>query len=133
MKRTVLLAALVLCLGAGGASFGGFVGSASTTVNASVDSLAAHVSVVPSSNQLEVHNVTGTAQSLAVGEPAGLSAAFASTGGAHATLAPSATDVIDVSGADSGTAHVVLAVVQPGGMLFPSAAFSVDLSVPPGG
>jgi hypothetical protein len=133
VRRAVLLAALVLCLGGGGASFGGFVGSASTSVNASVDSLAAHVTVVPSDNQLQVHNVTATAQSLDAGEPGGLSATFASTGGAHATLAPGATDVVNVSGADSGTAHVVLAVVQPGGMLFPSAAFPVDLSVPPGG
>lgn len=130
MKRAILLAGLVLCLGTGGASFGGFVGSASSSVNASVDSLAAHVTVVASDNQLEVHNVTGTAQSLEAGEAGGLSATFASTGGTHATLAPGATDVIDVSGADSGTAHVVLAVVQPGGMLFPSAAFPVDLSVP---
>jgi len=133
VKRAVLLAALVLCLGAGGASFGGFVGSASTGVNASVDSLAAHVTVVPSDNQLEVHNPTGTAQKLEAGEPAGLGTTFASSGTDLATLAPGATDVINVSGADSGTAHVVLAVVQPGGMLFPSAAFPVDLSVPPGG
>lgn len=138
--RAPRLAALLLALGllalaaqGGRPAFGGFVGTAGTTVHASVDSLAQHVTVtVPAGGgEVDLHNPTSAKQDLALRmlDPSdgSVGARFVSSGGDHATLAPGATDTIkltDTSGGGAG-GELKLGVPARNGTLFPGEPFTV--------
>jgi hypothetical protein len=138
MRRLALPLALALlaalCSGGGsGPAFGGFVGSAQTTVSASVDSLDQHltVSVPPSGGQLDVHNPTAVAQSVALvmvdPSDGSVGGRFKSTGGDHATIAGGASDTVELLDSSSNPAagKVALGIARPDGALFPSRAYAV--------
>jgi hypothetical protein len=134
--RTVLLLALAgvlaLCATTAHPTFGGFVGSASSDVSLSVDSLANHVTVTTPTapGTLQLHNPTSAAQSLELtvaGAPAGVSASFHSSGTDQVTLPAGASDAVDLSGPGGTTVHVTIASVDAHGALFPSSTFPVQL------
>jgi hypothetical protein len=137
MRRLALLAVLgLLAAGASssvGPAFGGFVGSAQSTVNLSVDTLDQHVTVsVPANGgRVTLSNPTGTAQALqlAVVDPAdgSVSAHFDSTGNDRASIAPGGSDTIDLldSASQPTGGEVAVGVVRPEGSPFPSHAYTV--------
>ena len=127
------LGVLVLAAQGGRPAFGGFVGTAHSTVQATVDSLDQHVTVtVPAGGgEVDLHNQTSAPQDLDVRmlDPSdgGVVAHFESSGGDHATLAPGATDTIkltDGSGNPTG-GKLKVGVPAGNGTLFPGEPFSV--------
>jgi hypothetical protein len=134
--RTRRLPALLLALGVlvlaaqgGRPTFGGFVGTADSTVEASVDSLPQHVTIsVPSgAGELDLHNPTSVPQELALRmldpNDGSVVAAFESSGSDHTTLAPGASDKIALSPGASGRLSV--GIPRPDGTLFPSQPYKV--------
>jgi P pilus assembly chaperone PapD len=129
-----LVGVLVLLSSAGAApTFGGFVGSADSTVRMSVDALDQHVTVtVPDQGgALELRNDTASPQSLAVRmvDPADgtVSASFEPSGGDHAVVAPGATATVKLadSGGNASAGKVELGVARPEGTLFPNGIYAV--------
>lgn len=133
------LAVLALFAGVGSKpTFGGLVATATSRVQMSVDSLDQHVTVtVPETGgALNLNNVSRALQSLSVRavDPAdGVTARFESSGTDHASLAPGATDGVELvdSSGQATTGKVAVGVERFDGTLFPSGVFSTAAPNPP--
>jgi len=135
LGRLGLFGLLVLLLSATGAAptFGGFVGSAGSTVQMSVDALDQHVTVTlpDGGGALELRNDSGSSQSLAVKmvDPADgtVSSRFESSGSDHAVIAPGGIDTVKLadSSGNASAGKIELGVVRPDGTLFPNGFYAV--------